>query len=164
MAIRWAGSLVVLRSEDGGQVLEPRHGVGLKVPIQAKRSLQQVTQPASARHAIAAADSAGHFLRLGTGGKPGPHVLEQSFGAKAGDELRPTRGEWLSVPVPLASGTDSAGVFSLAFRDDQHGIAVGGDYQKPNEPTGTAAWTADGGRTLDGRGEASAWVPVGRGF
>jgi hypothetical protein len=34
----------------------------------------------------------------------------------------------------------------VAFRDLQHGVAVGGDYKKPNSPAGTAAWTADGGR------------------
>jgi photosystem II stability/assembly factor-like uncharacterized protein len=51
------------------------------------------------------------------------------------------------IPVPLASGTDSSGVFSLAFRDQDHGMAVGGDYKKPNEPQGTAAWTADGGKS-----------------
>jgi hypothetical protein len=47
--------------------------------------------------------------------------------------------------VPLAGENASAGVFSLASRDSQHWVVVGGDYQKPNESTGTAAWTADGG-------------------
>jgi hypothetical protein len=41
--------------------------------------------------------------------------------------------------------TSSGGIFSLAFRDQLHGMAGGGDYRKPNEPTGTAAWTADAG-------------------
>ena len=49
------------------------------------------------------------------------------------------------MPVPLAGGNDSSGVFSLAFRDLKNGIAVGGDYKKPAEPSGTAAWTSDGG-------------------
>jgi photosystem II stability/assembly factor-like uncharacterized protein len=53
--------------------------------------------------------------------------------------------DWRSAPTPLASGNDSSGVFSLAFRDQQHGIAVGGDYRKPEETTGTAAYTSDGG-------------------
>jgi hypothetical protein len=40
-------------------------------------------------------------------------------------------------------------VFSLAFRDPAHGVAVGGDYQEPDgRGAGAhAAWTADGGRT-----------------
>jgi photosystem II stability/assembly factor-like uncharacterized protein len=58
-----------------------------------------------------------------------------------------TELEWVKSPVPLASGNESSGVFSLAFRDKDHGIAVGGDYKKPDESTGTAAYTSDGGKT-----------------
>ena len=57
------------------------------------------------------------------------------------------REEWTRTATPLAAPGNSSGIFSLAFRDLKHGIAVGGDYSKPNEPSGTAAWTADGGRT-----------------
>jgi photosystem II stability/assembly factor-like uncharacterized protein len=53
--------------------------------------------------------------------------------------------DWQSAQTPLASGNDSSGVFSLAFRDQQHGIAVGGNYRKPEDATGTAAYTSDGG-------------------
>jgi photosystem II stability/assembly factor-like uncharacterized protein len=52
---------------------------------------------------------------------------------------------WTGVATPLASGNDSSGVFSVAFRDRKHGVAVGGDYQKPAESKGTAAYTSDGG-------------------
>jgi photosystem II stability/assembly factor-like uncharacterized protein len=52
---------------------------------------------------------------------------------------------WQSAQTALASGNDSSGVFSLAFRDQKHGIAVGGDYRKPEEATGTATYTSDGG-------------------
>jgi photosystem II stability/assembly factor-like uncharacterized protein len=52
---------------------------------------------------------------------------------------------WHSASVPLASGNPSSGIFSLAFRNNQHGMTVGGDYIKPNDSTGTAAWSADGG-------------------
>ena len=51
------------------------------------------------------------------------------FGTSKGTVLR-TKGSanWQRAQTPLASGTDSSGVFSLAFRDQKHGIAVGGDY------------------------------------
>jgi len=66
---------------------------------------------------------------------------------------------WKTSPIPVASGTESAGVFAVSyrypvtvglcpdcgFRDNSRFIAVGGDYTKPNEPAGTAAWSADGG-------------------
>ncbi len=48
---------------------------------------------------------------------------------------------WLELEtsnVPLAHGNASSGIFSLAFRDEQYGMAVGGDYTKPDESTGTA--------------------------
>ena len=51
--------------------------------------------------------------------------------------------------LPLAGNSASAGIFSLATNTPGYDrftvIAVGGDYTKPNESTGTAAWTADGG-------------------
>jgi photosystem II stability/assembly factor-like uncharacterized protein len=60
--------------------------------------------------------------------------------------LRSRQGaDWLSADAPLTSGNDSSGVFSLAFRDPLHGVAVGGDYGKPQDTAGTAAYTSDGG-------------------
>ena len=55
--------------------------------------------------------------------------------------------EWKSVKTPLASTTSTAGIFSIAFRDAQHGMVVGGDYTKAREREGTAAWSQDGGAT-----------------
>jgi photosystem II stability/assembly factor-like uncharacterized protein len=52
---------------------------------------------------------------------------------------------WQGAQTPLASGNDSSGVFSVAFRDQKHGIAVGGDYRRPDEASGSAAYTSDGG-------------------
>jgi photosystem II stability/assembly factor-like uncharacterized protein len=77
--------------------------------------------------------------------------------------------------VPLTRSNTSSGIFSLAFRDEQHGMAVGGDYTKPNESAGTAAWTADGGQhwtaatkpphgyrsTVAWDAEAKAWIAAG---
>jgi photosystem II stability/assembly factor-like uncharacterized protein len=58
------------------------------------------------------------------------------------------RGQnWDVSETPLAAGVDSAGIFSIAFRDKQHGMIVGGDYKKPDETGATAATTADGGKT-----------------
>jgi hypothetical protein len=41
----------------------------------------------------------------------------------------------------------SGGIFSIYFRDSDHGVAVGGDYAKPNKSAGTVAWTADASQT-----------------
>lgn len=98
---------------------------------------------------------------IGTGGRGGPNVLLSPLLAY-GDSTKAC----LAVPVPLARGTESSGVFSLAFRDIRHGVAVGGDYKKPAETAGTAAWTSDGGRHWTvaskpphGYRSAVAWYP-----
>ena len=60
--------------------------------------------------------------------------------------------------LPLAGNSASSGIFSLATNTPgYHGytvVAVGGDYSKPNGSAGTAAWTADVGKT---------WSPLDNG-
>jgi photosystem II stability/assembly factor-like uncharacterized protein len=70
-------------------------------------------------------------------------------GAKSARVLHSTdRGEnWEVSETPIAAGAASAGIFSIAFRDKDHGMIVGGDYRKPNEVGATAATTSDGGKT-----------------
>jgi photosystem II stability/assembly factor-like uncharacterized protein len=53
---------------------------------------------------------------------------------------------WSARPVPIRSG-DTAGVYSIAFRDARHGVVVGGDFLDETNGADAAAWTADGGRT-----------------
>src|SRR5262249_18702929 len=71
---------------------------------------------------------------------------------------------WEVSGTPLRAGIESAGIFSIAFRDKHHGMIVGGDYRKPNEIDANAAITADGGKTwhpLDNRlpfRSAAAWA------
>ena len=55
--------------------------------------------------------------------------------------------DWQSTATPLKGIGKTAGIFSIAFRDAQHGLTVGGDYAKPREREGTAAWSQDGGAT-----------------
>jgi photosystem II stability/assembly factor-like uncharacterized protein len=130
------------------------------------------------------------FQWFGTGGTLGPkvylggfasHVTEQN-GFSPVAEVR-----WNPIKVPLAGGTSAAGTFSVALQESKpntsgndwiltaHLIAVGGDYQKPEVATGTAAFTTDGGQhwtasTTPPRGYRSAvaydaqqklWITVG---
>ena len=83
---------------------------------------------------------------------------------------------WSPVSTPIAQGSESSGIFSIAFRDPRHGIIVGGDYKNPDADNGNAARTADGGRTWtlsDPRGKiphkacvrhitGKSWMAVGR--
>jgi len=90
------------------------------------------------------------------------------IGTTAARVLRSSDGgrSWKVAATPLATGP-SAGIFSIAFRDAQHGVVVGGDYQKESQAVRNAAVTADGGETwtlvtdhgLSGFRSVVAWVP-----
>jgi len=58
------------------------------------------------------------------------------------------RGQsWQVFDTPIPQGPDSAGIFSIAFRDALHGVIAGGDYKHPDEDGPDLAFTEDGGRT-----------------
>ncbi|MEW1954344.1 oxidoreductase [Terrabacter sp. NPDC080008] len=72
---------------------------------------------------------------------------------------------WTVAPSPVAGG-ESAGIFSVSFRDARRGVVVGGDFASPTGADDNAAWTDDGGRTWtksttnpSGYRSGSAWVP-----
>jgi photosystem II stability/assembly factor-like uncharacterized protein len=54
---------------------------------------------------------------------------------------------WNVMDSPLLSGIESAGNFSIAFRNQRQGIIVGGDYRQPESSAGNAALTKDGGKS-----------------
>ena len=77
------------------------------------------------------------------------HVWFCTGGAKTARVFRSKdRGQnWTVSNTPMLAGKDSAGIFSIAFRDGNHGMIVGGDYRKPDDTGATAATTSDGGNT-----------------
>ncbi len=54
---------------------------------------------------------------------------------------------WQVFDTPITHGPDSAGIFSVAFRDAAHGVIVGGDYKHPDQDGDNLAFTSDGGKT-----------------
>jgi photosystem II stability/assembly factor-like uncharacterized protein len=78
---------------------------------------------------------------------------------------------WAAHETPIRAGKPSAGIFSLAFHDADHGIAVGGDYREPERAGHVLSLTSDGGQTWKlptGQGpggyrSAVAYVPGTRG-
>ena len=104
-----------------------------------------------ARDALPAAlTNEGYFAASGTNvavfGES--HVWAATGAASKARVLRSTdRGRtWQVSDTPIAAGK-SAGIFSIAFRDAQHGIVVGGDYAREGEATDNVALTSDGGAT-----------------
>ena len=90
-------------------------------------------QPAENEGALAPADS---NLWFATGGKAA-RVFHS-----------PDRGKtWQVFDTPILHGPESAGIFSIAFRDPLHGIIAGGDYKRPRDDGPNLAFTSDGGKT-----------------
>jgi len=89
------------------------------------------------------------------------------IGTTASRVLRSLDGgrTWSVIETPLATGT-ATGIFSVAFRDRDHGIVVGGNYQKEQDAIDNAAITNDAGGTwrlvkgLGGFRSAVAWLPA----
>jgi photosystem II stability/assembly factor-like uncharacterized protein len=54
---------------------------------------------------------------------------------------------WSVAKTPIRKDSASSGIFSVAFSDARHGIAVGGDYEKAMQIPGNIAATSDGGKT-----------------
>jgi photosystem II stability/assembly factor-like uncharacterized protein len=120
------GQMVVMATEDGGATWKR-----LQMP------------PALPGEGAFAASGTGitvlgdNDVWIGTGGKDATRVYH------SGDSGR----TWIVVATPIRADSGDAGIFSLAFEDTQHGIAVGGSYRKFNETTGVIAVTSDGGKT-----------------
>jgi photosystem II stability/assembly factor-like uncharacterized protein len=134
-----------------------KHGIALGDPIKGQYQLIVTTdgganwKPLTAKNLPRALPGEGAFAASGTclvvHGEN--DVWFATGGAKVGRVFHSgDRGEnWEVNETPIVAGVESAGIFSIAFRDKQHGMIVGGDYRKPNEGGATAAITADGGKT-----------------
>jgi photosystem II stability/assembly factor-like uncharacterized protein len=95
---------------------------------------------------------AGNRAWIGTGAS---RVLRSADGGRS----------WNVAATPLPAG-ESSGIFSIAFRDTNHGVVVGGDYRNESAAADNAAFTSDGGTTwtlssrrLGGYRSVVAWVP-----
>ena len=152
------GELSLERTEDGGRSWTRIHADGLKV---------------GSRGAFAASNTSLAIVGpkpgpmnipwIGTGG-PGEAIvlqggIECTMGiARSNPEECLKHFQFENHSVPIAGATSSQGVFSLAvLTGDLHeitgAIAVGGDYSKPGDRTGTAAyWRSDSG--------SGAWHPA----
>jgi photosystem II stability/assembly factor-like uncharacterized protein len=137
------GRFTIMTTSDGGQTWNREKG-----PVAQKEE------------GIFAASGSGIVVRgtrdvwFGTGGPAGARVLHSSDGGKS----------WSASKVPMKAGA-SAGVFSLAYSDAFHLMAVGGDYKAEKETAGTLAVSLDGGKNwkeasgLSGYRSSIVYVP-----
>jgi photosystem II stability/assembly factor-like uncharacterized protein len=78
------------------------------------------------------------------------NVWFASGGAKVARVFRSAdRGKtWQAAETPLRPPNASSGIFSLAFQDERNGVAVGGDYEKPeSSELPNVLFTMDGGQS-----------------
>jgi photosystem II stability/assembly factor-like uncharacterized protein len=64
---------------------------------------------------------------------------------------------WTVVETPIVHGADSAGIFSITFRDGKHGVIAGGDYKQPEKSGANLAFTDDGGLTWKTAAVSPQW-------
>jgi photosystem II stability/assembly factor-like uncharacterized protein len=119
------GALVILRTDDGGRSWTRVPGGALPLALE--------NEGAYAASGTNVAVFGRDHAWIGT---TRSRVLRSTDGGRT----------WAAAVTPLAAGS-SAGIFSIAFRDAEHGIVVGGDYRKEAEAVDNAAVTSDGGRT-----------------
>ena len=150
------------------------HGLAVSDPVRGRFVVLATTDggrhwtPLDSASAPAAHDGEGAFAASGTclvtAGRRSAWIAT-AFGARV---LRTAdRGRrWHASATPLAAGAPAKGIFSLAFADARRGVAVGGDYERPTDARGTAAFTNDGGATWTaattlpgGYRSAAAWIP-----
>jgi photosystem II stability/assembly factor-like uncharacterized protein len=56
---------------------------------------------------------------------------------------------WQVFDTPINHGPESAGIFSIAFRNSVDGVIAGGDYKHPDRDGPNLAFTHDGGKTWE---------------
>jgi photosystem II stability/assembly factor-like uncharacterized protein len=150
---------------------DPQHGVVLGDPIadesgtlkfevlmtedgQSWRVVPPLRLPAAmdGEGAFAASNTCIAILNGGIGQSIGLNNDQNIWFATGGKTARvfhsPDRGlTWEVFETPMVHGPESAGIFSIAFRDATHGVIAGGDYKRPKDDGPNLAFTDDGGKT-----------------
>ncbi|MFQ5570292.1 MAG: WD40/YVTN/BNR-like repeat-containing protein [Rhodothermales bacterium] len=135
------GAFFLITTEDGG-------ATWTRVPVESLPPAQpgEGSFAASGTCLVAQGDSTAW---IGTGAGPAARVLKTTDRGRT----------WSVAETPIIGGA-SSGIASLAFRDERHGAALGGDIARPDAYTDNVAVTEDGGATwtLAGRPHLSGAV------
>lgn len=122
------GAFRIAATADGGRTWAVRPTTGMPAALDGEFAF-------AASGTCLVARPGGRFW-FGTGGAAQARVFRTVDGGRS----------WQVSATPMGTGP-TAGVYSLAFRDARHGIAIGGDFTTPTVADRAAAVTADGGRT-----------------
>jgi photosystem II stability/assembly factor-like uncharacterized protein len=146
------GQFVVIFTDDAGKTWKSIDASGMPRALPGEGGFA-----ASGTSLAIAGDQSAWF---GTGGAASARVFRSTDRGKT----------WTVHGTPVQAGSPSSGIFSLAFRDPRHGVAVGGDHKQPERGGQIVARTIDGGLTwLSPKGEGPrgfrssvAYVPNSR--
>jgi photosystem II stability/assembly factor-like uncharacterized protein len=130
------GRFVILRTDDAGQTWSRIAADGMPEALPNEGAFA-----ASGTCLVVQGNTNAWF---GTGGGASARVFRSSDRGRT----------WTVATSPLQVLRPSAGIFSLAFRDELHGVAVGGDYKLVDDPSGNLATTDDGGRSWTNAGKS----------
>jgi len=153
------GQFTILETEDGGAAWKRDQSKSLflrGVSLAAFAASNSSIGKASRRAGDTRGPGTDYFPGFVTGGKGGAFLIERWQG-RSKTKARFSQGkyshldqmpDWNRRPIPLALRYTGNACEDCGFGRYWHLIAVGGDYMKPNETTGTAATSAaDGGWT-----------------
>ena len=107
----------------------------------------QLPEAVAGEGAFAASNSCLSILHL-SGMSPDPNIWFATGGKVSRVFHSSDHGQtWQVFNAPILHGPDSAGIFSIAFRDPLHGVIAGGNYKRPKDDGPNLAFTSDGGQT-----------------
>ena len=122
------GKLFVIRTEDGGETWQ-------QIPPQNLPEVKEGEAGFAASGTCLAVEGKNNVW-IGTGG-----AVARVFHSKDKGNT------WEVFDTPLVSGESSKGIFSIAFKDQNNGIIIGGIYDDDKNMDKNAAITNDGGKT-----------------
>jgi photosystem II stability/assembly factor-like uncharacterized protein len=125
------GRFRLLSTSDGGQTWQVNSTGGMPAALEGEFAFA-----ASGTCLVTSQKGSGQDVWFATGGGATARVFH------SGDRGR----SWQATDSPVPSGP-SAGIYSLAFRDPRHGLAVGGDFLTPETAPNGSAVSTDGGHT-----------------
>ena len=129
------GHFPIIATDDGGRSWKPVSQSVLPPALPGEGSF--------AASGSCVATRAPGFAWIGTGNSSAARVLHTADGGRS----------WIAATTPLPSA-EGVGLASVAFRDELHGVAMGGSMMDTSARTDDVAVTSDGGRSWTARGRA----------